>query len=95
MPGQRVPDVFKIDHGDSKARELYMMAYAGAINYFDYDRYQSVTKVAMGNVCTDFERHGFSAVGAAYFSYRLHVALWDLYCEFILVAHITSRFYYN
>ncbi|KAF5600412.1 hypothetical protein FPANT_2427 [Fusarium pseudoanthophilum] len=79
MPEQRTPDVSKIDHGDSKARELYMMAYAGAINHFDYDRHQSASKLAMGNVCSDFARRGFSAVGAAYFFYKLDVAFWDIY----------------
>ncbi|KAF5548325.1 hypothetical protein FPHYL_9940 [Fusarium phyllophilum] len=79
MSEQRVPDVSKIDHGDSKARELYMMAFAGAINHFDYERYQSAVKLAMGNVCATFERDGLSTVGVAYYLYKLDLALWDIY----------------
>ncbi|KAF5233176.1 hypothetical protein FANTH_12652 [Fusarium anthophilum] len=79
MPEQRTPDASKIDHGDYKARELYMIAFAGAINHFDYERYQSAAKLAMGNVCAAFEQDGLSIVGVTYFSYKLDVALWEIY----------------
>ncbi|EWG45983.1 hypothetical protein FVEG_06610 [Fusarium verticillioides 7600] len=79
MSEQRTPDVSKIDHGDSQARDRYMMAFDGAINHFNYDRYQLAIKLAIENVCADFERDGLSTVSVAYFDYKLHVALWDIY----------------
>lgn len=88
MSEQRTPDVSKIDHGDSQARDRYMMAFDGAINHFNYDRYQLAIKLAIENVCADFERDGLSTVSVAYFDYKLHVALWDIYCE--LFSHTVA-----
>ncbi|KAF5585755.1 uncharacterized protein FSUBG_12344 [Fusarium subglutinans] len=79
MPKQQTPDALKIDHSDARARKLYMIAFSGAINHFDYERYQSAVKVAKGNVCAALERDRFSSVGAAYFSYKLDLAVWDIY----------------
>ncbi|KAF5537027.1 hypothetical protein FNAPI_11534 [Fusarium napiforme] len=79
MPEQRTPDVSNIDHGDWIARDRYMMAFDGAINHFNYDRYQLAIKLATETVCAGFERDGYSTVGLAYFYYKLDVAFWDIY----------------
>ncbi|CCT70923.1 uncharacterized protein FFB20_14447 [Fusarium fujikuroi] len=81
MPEQRVPDVSKFEHGNEKDREVYMIAFAAAINEFDYDRYQSALKLAAGNVCAAFERDGLSTVGVAHYLYKLDVAFWDIYFD--------------